>query len=74
MSKDELITAIDKKQEAINLFKEVNINTWESMIRENPNSSSIPMWQTALERATGQLQQLENELQDLKDQLNALQQ
>lgn len=73
MSKEALIAAIAKKQEAIDLFKEVNINTWESMIRENPKSSSIPMWQAALDRAAGQLQTLENELQDLQKQLAELQ-
>ncbi|WP_438498011.1 hypothetical protein [Paenibacillus sp. IHBB 3054] len=73
VTKEDLTSAIDKKKEQIKVFNEVNINTWESMISENPKSSSIPMWQTALEKANTQLQKLEAELADLQSQLTALQ-
>lgn len=67
--RESILIAIEKKKEQIANFKQFEINTWESLIKENPNSTTIPKWQTALDAANVQLQQLERELNDLQNQL-----
>ncbi|MHA6530175.1 hypothetical protein [Paenibacillus sp. BAC0078] len=71
-TKEEIIAAIEKKKEQIKTLNEVSINTWESLIKENPKSTSIPNWQTALDRSKAQLQTLQQELADLEAQLAAI--
>ncbi|MNC14402.1 hypothetical protein D3C75_621790 [compost metagenome] len=71
-TKEELIAAIEKKKTHIDEFKASQVNYWETLIKENPNSTTVPKWQTALDKAKVQLQQLQQELADLEARLAAL--
>ncbi|OME21597.1 MULTISPECIES: hypothetical protein [Paenibacillus] len=60
--RDEVVAEIEKKAQQIANHKELRIKVWETFIKENPNSTTIPQWQASLDEANTQLVQFEKEL------------
>lgn len=62
--------AIAEKEDHIIEFYDSQVKVWETLIKENPNSSSISQWNKALDRSTTFLDNLKSELSLLQQELN----
>ncbi|MEK4061679.1 MULTISPECIES: hypothetical protein [unclassified Paenibacillus] len=67
--RESLIANIEKKKTHIKNYGENQLHIWESLIKENPNSTTVPQWKEALERDKVVLEELKAELATLEAQL-----
>lgn len=70
--RDKLAADIDEKTAGAAEFKKYSVNFWETMINENPNSTTIPKWEEALERDKDILNQRQAEITILQQQLTEI--
>lgn len=70
--RERLRVAIEKKSAGITEFKKSQIDFYDALITENPNSTTIPQWKAAKEKYTVVLEQLNAELTLLQAQLTEI--
>ncbi|ASA25428.1 hypothetical protein [Paenibacillus donghaensis] len=67
-----LVTAIDKKQAHVEEYRNHQVDFYTTLIKENPNSKSIPDWQAAEKKGNTRLEEIKAELTSLQQQLSDL--
>ncbi|MFF2016210.1 hypothetical protein [Paenibacillus sp. NPDC058177] len=68
-SRQNIVEAISKKESHIAEFKKSQVDMWDVLISENPNSTTIPQWEGAKKESEKILNQLRAELATLQQQL-----
>lgn len=67
-----LAADIEKKKAVITDFKSSQVDIWDTLIAENPNSTTIPKWQGTKKESETMLKQMEAELGEMQARLAAI--
>ncbi|WP_342439348.1 hypothetical protein NSS79_10755 [Paenibacillus sp. FSL L8-0436] len=70
--REKLKAEIEKKTKGIEEFQKSQIDFWDVLIAENPNSTTIPQWKAAKEKYSVMLEQLKTELATLQTKLTEI--
>lgn len=60
---------VEKKIAIISDFKKTQVDIWDVLISENPNSTTIPQWENTKKEREAMLDQLKAELETLQQLL-----
>lgn len=67
-----LTEQVNKKTAIISDFKKTQVDVWDVLISENPNSTTISQWENTKKERMAMLEQLKAELDSLQKQLTEL--
>ncbi|KWX73879.1 hypothetical protein [Paenibacillus jilunlii] len=70
--RNKIAEQVEKKTAIVSEFKKTQVDNWDVLISENPNSTTIPQWENTKKESEKMLEQLKTELATLQQQLNDL--
>lgn len=70
--RSELVDLISKKETHVLEYKENQVVFWETLIKENPNSTTKTQWEKSLADGNKRLEEIKSELTSLQQQLAEL--